>query len=283
MKFKIHSFRSWFLIIAVLVLGLLCFQGIAYNHSIANDKIIKVGVIGTNDNPIWNAVNHKLAKKHIYVKTIPFANGIQVDRATNDGQLNLNACQHYAFMNNENKSDGFHLVSVGQTYIQPLNIYSKHLKNIHHIKDHGSIAIPNDSTNAGRALDVLQHAGLIKLNPKKGIMPTPQDIISNPKHLKIEEVDAGAIMKLLPDFSAGITNSNFVQANHKNPVTDSIYRINPNPKLKVNKPWINIIITKKSQRNNLIYKEIVRAYHTPAVIKVIHRLYKDVSYPAFNA
>jgi D-methionine transport system substrate-binding protein len=164
----------------------------------------------------------------------------------------------------------------------PLNVYSKKIKNLSQIKNGDKIAIPNNVTNAGRALKVLERAGLIKLDPSKGYSPAVKDITENKKNVKIVEVDPAKIPSLLPDFAAGITNSNFIIDNKMNPVKDSIYRIKPDLNDPSNKPWINVIVARTADKNNGTYKKIVDAYHTATVANKIKNLYNGVYVPAFK-
>lgn len=282
-KKKVASLSAILVAILVVVLGFIIVSGHSKSgESAQGKKVVTVGIIGSNDVPIWKQVNKELASKHIYADVKVFSDGEALNQATNSGQIDINSFQHYAFLHQEVSQKNYKLTAIGNTYIQPLNIYSKKIKNVKDLKEGDKIAIPNNPTNAGRALKVLEKAGLIKTNPAKGYSPTVSDITSNPKKLQIIEVDPAAIIKLLPNFAAGITNSNFVQANHLNPSKDSIYAIAPNINDSYNKPWINILVTKTSEENNKTYKEVVNAYHSKAVYDLIEKEYKGVSLPAFK-
>lgn len=282
-KKKVASLSAILVAILVVVLGFIIVSGHNKSgESAKGKKVVTVGIIGSNDVPIWKQVNKELASKHIYADVKVFSDGEALNQATNSGQIDINSFQHYAFLHQEVSQKNYKLTAIGNTYIQPLNIYSKKIKNVKDLKEGDKIAIPNNPTNAGRALKVLEKAGLIKTNPAKGYSPTVSDITSNPKKLQIIEVDPAAIIKLLPNFAAGITNSNFVQSNHLNPSKDSIYAIAPNINDSYNKPWINILVTKTSEDNNKTYKEVVNAYHSKAVYDLIEKEYKGVSLPAFK-
>lgn len=282
-KKKVASLSAILVAILVVVLGFIIVSGHnKSDKSVKGKKVVTVGIIGSNDVQIWKQVNKELASKHIYADVKVFSDGEALNQATNSGQIDINSFQHHAFLHQEVSQKNYKLSAIGNTYIQPLNIYSKKIKNVKDLKKGDKIAIPNNPTNAGRALKVLEKAGLIKTNPAKGYSPTVSDITSNPKKLQIIEVDPAAIIKLLPNFAAGITNSNFVQADHLNPSKDSIYAIAPNINDSYNKPWINILVTKTSEENNKTYKEVVNAYHSKAVYDLIEKEYKGVSLPAFK-
>ncbi|MBW1605059.1 MetQ/NlpA family ABC transporter substrate-binding protein [Lactobacillus sp. Sy-1] len=272
--------------VLVVILGFIIFSGKGNSSSSSSNnsktKVVNIGVTGSTDIPIWKEINKKLAKEHIYAKVKVFSDGDALNQATSNGQIDINSFQHYAFLKQEEQQKHYKFAVIGQTYIQPLNIYSKKIKSVKELKDGDKIAIPNNPTNAGRALKVLEKAGLIKTNPKKGYSPTLTDITSNPKHLKIIEVDPAAILKLLPNFAAGITNANYVQANHMNPAKDSIFQIAPDLKDPYNKPWINVLVTRESEKNNATFKKVVKAYNSKSVYDLIKKEYKGVDVPAFN-
>lgn len=249
-----------------------------------SDKVkqIKVGVVGNSDDPIWKQVNKNLKKENIQVKLVKFTDGIIANRSQANKDLDLTAFQHYAFLHQEEKQKGYKFTVIGQSYIVPLNVYSKKIKNLNEIKKGDKIAIPNNPTNAGRALKVLESAGLIKTDPSKGYSPAVEDIIKNKKQIKIVEVDPAKIPSLLSNFAAGITNSNFIIDNKMNPVKDAIYRIKPNLNDPKNKPWINVIVARKADKNNSTYKKVVDAYHTASVANTIKKLYDGVYVPAFK-
>ena len=285
---KKKIFKLIFYTILILFIGTFLVDfyrvGKKSTHSVGNNKTIKVGVVGQTDDPLWQQTNKNLKRqhKHIRVKLVHFSDGIQANQAQSNHELDLTAFQNLAFLQTEEKEKHYKFTVIGNSYISPMNIYSKEIKNLKQIKKHGKVAIPNNSTNAGRALEVLQTARLIKLNSKKGTYPSIQDITYNPHHLKIMQVDPSKIVNLLPDFSAGITNSNFIQAAHMDPIKDSIFHLSPDFTKKYNKPWINIIVARKGEENKIAYKKVVQAYQTPSVAKIMNSKLHNVDIPAFK-
>lgn len=277
---KITKFIG-FILTLTLVFGLAACAG-SNSGSSSKVKEVKVGVVGNSDDPIWNQVNKNLQKDNIKVKLVKFSDGIIANQTLDNKELNLTAFQHYAFLNQEEKEKGYKFTVLGESYIVPLNVYSSKLKSIKQIKDGDKIAIPNNVTNKGRALKVLESAGLIKVDPSKGYLPDVKDITENNLHLKIVQVDPAKIPSLLPDFAAGITNSNFAIDNHIDPVKDSIYHIAPNLTDPNNKPWINVIVSRTDEKNNSTYKKVVKAYQTASVANTIKKTYKGVYVPAFK-
>ncbi|MFT9098041.1 MetQ/NlpA family ABC transporter substrate-binding protein [Liquorilactobacillus sp.] len=276
----IGLFRS--LIIILIFVGI---SGILTGCSgkSSSTKTVKVGVVGTTDNPIWKQVNKNLKGQGIKVKLVSFSDGILANQALNNKELDMVAFQHYAFLHQEEKEKNYKFSVIAQTYLTPMNIFSDKIKSVKDIKKGDKISIPNNVTNAGRALTVLQQAGLIKLDAKAGDMPAIKDITENKLNLKILQQDPAKIMNLLPDVTAGITNSNFVKVAHKDPIDDAIYKESFSYSNKANKPWINVIAVRSSDKNNATYKKVVKAYHKKNVIKVYHTKFKHMYVPAFKA
>lgn len=281
---KITKFSGIILSLTLFLVLAACSGSTSGNGSSTTNKVkvVKVGVVGNSDDPIWKQVNKNLKKDNIEVKLVKFSDGIIANQSLNNKELDLTAFQHYAFLRQEEKQKGYKFTVIGQSYIVPLNVYSKKIKSIKQIKEGDKIAIPNNVTNAGRALKVLESAGLIKVDPSKGYSPDVKDIIKNKLHLKIVQVDPAKIPSLLPDFAAGITNSNFAIDNKIDPVKDSIYHVSPNIKDSNNRPWINVIVALTEDKNNSTYKKVVEAYHTQSVASAIKKIYNGVYVPAFN-
>ena len=220
--------------------------------------IVKVGVDSDSFNDIWDAVNQKLSDEKAGVRVeLVKMDGSQINAATDKKELDLNAFQHRAYLADQVKQEGYKLQTYATTLIQPLNVYSNHIKKLDELKDGDTIAVPNNPTNLGRALKVLEAGGVLKTDPAKGYLPTVADITENPKNIKIKEVDAYQIPKLLPDVAAGITNANIA-------VDDDIY----------NKPWVNIIVGRTGEQNNPAYRKVVEAYASDGVKKVFEEKHK---------
>ena len=133
--------------------------------------VIKLGVVGEN-NEQWDPVIEKLAEDNIKLELVKFADYSLPNRALNDGEIDLNAFQHYAYLNKDVESNGYKIEAIGETLVAPLGVFSNKIKDLSELKDGDTIAIPNDATNGGRALKVLEAAGVIKVNPAAGYTPT---------------------------------------------------------------------------------------------------------------
>ncbi|GAX08939.1 methionine ABC transporter substrate-binding protein [Secundilactobacillus silagincola] len=264
----------------VSVAGVL--SGCGKSSNAAATKTVKVGVVGTTDNSIWAQVNKNLKSEHIHVKLVPFTDGILANQAMNNKELDMVAFQNRAFLENEEKTKHYKFSVIAQTYLTPMNIFSDKIKSIKDLKQGDKISIPNNVTNAGRALKVLEQAGLIKLDPKAGDTPSTSDITENKLKLKIVQQDPAKIMNLLPDVAAGITNSNFVKVAKKDPINDAIYKESFSYSNPANKPWINVIAVRSSDKNNATYKKIVKAYQTKSVTQIYKAKFNHMYTPAFK-
>ena len=237
-----------------------------------SNKVIKVGFAGDSDYQIWNPIVSNLAKEGITVELVTFADYTIPNQALNDGEIDLNAFQHYAYFNDEVSNKGYKLTAIANTYISAMNIYSKKIKSVSEVKKGDKVAIPNDPTNGGRALKVLEAAGLIKLKDNAPDNPEISDIAENSLDLDIVEVEAASIYGFLPDVACAIINCNFALDFGLNPGKDFIFQ--DNPKIYDNNMYVNLIAARTEDKDNEIYKKIVDAYHSPEVEKVYAKDFK---------
>jgi len=245
----------------------------------AEPVTIKLGVVGEN-NEQWEPVIAALAKENITLELVKFADYTLPNQALADGEIDLNAFQHYAFLNNEVKDKGLELTAIAETIIAPLGLYSKNIKSIKELKEGDKIAIPNDATNGGRSLKVLEAAGLIKVNPDAGYVPTVGDITENPLKLEFYEVEAAQTSGLLPDVAAAIINGGHAVDAGLNPEKNAIYLETVTE--GSDNPYINIIAARTADKDKEIYRKVVDAFRTDKVAEVIKTAYKGAYLPAWK-
>ena len=185
--------------------------------SASKTTTIKVGVSPVPHEQIVNAVKDQLAKKGINVEIVEFTDYVQPNLALNDKSLDANFFQHKPYLDEFCKSRGLKLASVGAVHLEPMSVFSNKYKSLAELPDGASIAIPNDPTNGGRALLVLQSAGLIKLRDGAPVTATPQDIAENPHNLKFSELEAPQLPRSLADVNAAVININFALEAKLNP------------------------------------------------------------------
>lgn len=268
--------------IAALLSVLILTTATACGNSKKADKdknVVKVGVVG-EANEMWDPVIEELAKEGIEIKLISFTDYATPNRALNDGETDLNAFQHHAYLNDEVKNNGYKIEAIGDTFISAMNIYSDKLSNVSEIGQGAKIAIPNDATNGGRALKVLEAAALIKLDPEAGDSPERSDIRENKLNLELVEVDAANVYSLLPDVAAAVINCNYALDNGLNPAKDSIFQDDVN--IYSGKSYVNLIAARSEDANNETYLKIVKAYQSEAVEEVFANEFKGAYLAAWK-
>ncbi len=250
----------------------------------AEPTVVKVGVVGAY-NAQWDTVNEILQKDNIEVKLVKYSDYATPNRALSDGDIDLNAFQHKAFLKNDIERNGYKIEAIGDTLITPLCVFNNkdRIKSMDDIKDGDVIAIPSDLTNGGRALKVLESAGLIKVNPEKGYTPTKADITEYVKKIKIREAESGILARILPDVSAALINGGNAFTAHLDPARDSIYQENLDPKVnKLAPQLVNVIVARSEDKDNPVYRKVVDAYHTDAVARTLLEAYKGAFLPAWE-
>ncbi|MBO0420290.1 MAG: MetQ/NlpA family ABC transporter substrate-binding protein [Vagococcus fluvialis] len=265
------------LLVALVGVATACSKGEAKKGE-GEIKTVKLGIIG-DDTDVWDDVKNRLKDEGIKLEYVKFSDYNQPNSALADGSIDLNAFQHQFFLDNYNKEHGTDLVSIGNTVNAPMAIFSEKIKDIKDVKDGGEVAIPNDVTNGGRALLLLQTAGLIKIDEKAGITPTVSDITENSKNLKITELDASQTARALQDVDLSVINSGVAVDAGFNPQKDSIFA---EPVDENSKPYVNIIVSRKEDEKNETYQKIVDAYQTDETKKVIDETSKNTSFPAWE-
>ena len=257
---------------------------VAASASAADPTVVKVGVVGAY-NAQWDTINEILKKDNIEVKLVKFSDYATPNRALNDGDIDLNAFQHKAFLKNDIARNGYKIEAIGDTLITPLCVFNnkEKLKSMDEIKDGDIIAIPSDLTNGGRALKVLESAGLIEVNPEKGYTPTKADITKYNKKIEIREAESGILARILPDVSAALINGGNAFTAHLDPTKDSIYQENLDPSVNKLAPLlVNVIVARSEDKDNPGYKKVVEAYNSDAVSDTLYREYHGAFIPAWK-
>ena len=236
---------------------------------------VTVGVVGEY-NAQWDTINELLAKDNIKVELKKFTDYAAPNRALNDGEIDLNAFQHKAFLANDVAKAGYKIEAIGDTIIAPLSIYNNKdkISSIDDIKDGDIIAIPSDLTNGGRALKLLEKAGLIECDPKKGYTPTKADVTKYIKQIDIKEAESATLANILPDCAAAIINGGNAFTAGLDPINDTIFTEDVDPATNDAVPQlINVIVARNADKDNEVYKKVVDAYHSKEVQKTIEDEY----------
>jgi D-methionine transport system substrate-binding protein len=243
--------------------------------ALAQDQAFKVGVTAGPHAQIMEVVKEQAAKDGLNIKIIEFTDYVQPNAALAAGDLDMNSYQHQPYLDSAIKDRGYKLVSVGKTVIFPIGIYSKKIKSLKDFPQGGKFSLPNDPTNGGRALLLLQEQGLIKLRPEAGLKATPIDVIENPKKIKFIELDAAQLPRALDDVDAGAVNTNFALEAGLKPGRDSIVMESPDS------PYANVLVVQEKNKADPRVMQFVTIYQSPAVKEFIIKKFDNVVVPAF--
>ncbi len=276
---KSHLSLSSVLLAASFILGACAGTGTtATTAPPATVTKVKVGVIGSK-NELWDKIKENLVKENIEIELVEFTDYNLPNEALNAGDIDLNSFQHHIFFDDFNKNKGTKLVSIGDTFLSPIGLYSEKYKSPAEIKAGDSIAIPNDPTNLGRALRVLEAAGLIKLKDPSNLAPSQEDIVENKLNLKIEELDAAQTARSLKDVGAAIINTDLAVDAGFSPAEDAIFL---EPVTEGSKPYFNLIAAREADKDNPVYKKIVAAYQTKEIADLMKEVYKGAQFPVWE-
>ncbi|HAL67254.1 MAG TPA: methionine ABC transporter substrate-binding protein, partial [Pseudomonas sp.] len=158
---------------------------------------------------ILNVVKPLLAKEGVELKVKEFTDYIQPNVQVAEKRLDANFFQHQPYLDEFNKAKGTDLVSVTGVHIEPLGVYSTKIKKLDELPSGATVVIPNDATNGGRALLLLDKAGVIKLKDNTNILSTVKDVAENPKNIKFRELEAATIPRVLTQVDAALINTNY--------------------------------------------------------------------------
>lgn len=257
-----------FLIVAILVLA-------ACGGN--NGKKVTIGV-ASNDTKAWEKVKELAKKDDIDLEIKHFSDYNVPNKALSDGDIDLNAFQHFAFLDQYKKAHkDTNIEALSTTVLAPLGIYSDKVKNIKDVKKGAQVAIPNDVSNQARALKLLESAGLIKLKKNFGLNGTTKDIESNPKDLKIKAVDAQQTARALSDVDISVINNGVATKAGKDAKKDPIYLEKASSDAV--KPYINVVAVNSKDKDNKTYKKIIELYHSKEAQKALKEDTKDGEKP----
>ena len=232
-------------------------------------SVLKVGATPEPHAAILNLVKADLKKQGITLKVVEFTDYVTPNKALEDGQIDANFFQHLPYLESFNSEQGTHLSSAAGIHIEPIALYSKKISSISELKNGANIGIPNDPTNEGRALLLLQSAGLITLKEGSGITATPLDIASNPKNLKFTEVEAASVPRILPDVDAAIINGNYAIPAGLNASKDGLFVEG------ADSPYVNVIAVKTGHENDDAIKALAAAVKSAKVKEWIQKKYPN--------
>ncbi|BCR22610.1 MetQ/NlpA family ABC transporter substrate-binding protein [Aquipseudomonas alcaligenes] len=220
-------------------------------------------------------VKPALAKEGVELKIKVFTDYVQPNVQVAEGRLDANFFQHQPYLDEFNASRGTALVSIAGVHVEPFGAYSSKIKKLDELSEGAQVVIPNDATNGGRALLLLQKAGVIKLKDGAGITATVKDIAENPKGIKVRELEAATLPRVLAQVDLALINTNYALEAGLNPTKDALVIEG------ADSPYVNILVTTAEKKDNADLQKLAKALHTPEVKKFIADQYKGAVVPAF--
>jgi len=238
---------------------------------------VTIGV-ASNDTKAWEKVKDLAKEEDIELEIKQFSDYNVPNKALSDGDIDMNAFQHFAFLNEYKKAHkDADISSLSTTVLAPLGIYSDDIKNIKKVRNGAKVIVPNDVSNQARSLKLLEAAGLIKLDKDFDLSGSIKDIKENPKKLKFKAVDAQQTARALSDVDLSVINNGVASKAGLDPKKDPIYT--ENAENDAVKPYINVVATKDSEKDNQTYKKIIKLYHSKEPQQALKKDTKDGEYP----
>ncbi|MDF3193106.1 MetQ/NlpA family ABC transporter substrate-binding protein [Pseudomonas sp. 1928-m] len=224
---------------------------------------------------ILEFVKPALAAEGVELNIKVFTDYVQPNVQVAEQRLDANFFQHQPYLDEFNKSRGTELVSVAGVHVEPFGAYSSQHKNLTDLPQGANVVIPNDATNGGRALLLLQKAGVITLKPEAGILATPKDIVENPKTIKVRELEAATLPRVLTQVDLALINTNYALEAKLNPTKDALI-IEGN-----DSPYVNILVARADNKDKAALQKLAKALNSAEVKAFIAEKYQGAVVPAF--
>lgn len=273
--------KKFFVLTAILLTFALTFTGCSGNKAsdkspeVAKKTVLKVGATAVPHAEILRAIKPILEKDGVQIEIIEFSDYVRPNVALADKELDANFFQHIPYLKKFSTERNLAITHTVAVHIEPMGVYSKKVKNLNDLAKGAEIAIPNDPTNSGRALAVLEKAGLIKLKAGVGVNGTVSDVAENPKGLKLRELDAAQLPRALDDVAAAVINTNYALEAKLNPSSDAL-AIEPK-----DSPYANVLAVRKGDENRPEIQKLSKALTSDEAKKFIADKYKGAIVPAF--
>ncbi|KQB39912.1 methionine ABC transporter substrate-binding lipoprotein MetQ [Flavobacterium aquidurense] len=232
---------------------------------------IKVGVATGPEYKVAEAAKKVAKEKYgLEVELISFNDYVIPNEALSQGDIDANAFQHKPYLDEQSKQRGYKLAIIGKTFIYPIAAYSKKIKSLTELKNESTVIIPNDPTNGGRSLLLLEKNGLLKLKPGIGLLPKVTDIVSNPKNLKILELEAPQLPRALDDenVTIAIINNTFASQAGLVPSRDALFVEDKDS------PYVNLVVSREDNKNEEKVKQFLQAFQSAEVEQAAIREFK---------
>jgi D-methionine transport system substrate-binding protein len=257
-----------FIITGLLISFLISCAGAGRKNSAHH---LKVGVVSGPEFKIASAAKEVALKKYnLEVELITFNDYVIPNEALSQGDIDLNAFQHKPYLDEQSKQRGYKLAIVGNTFVYPIAGYSRKIKSLAELQAGSTIAIPNDPTNGGRSLLLLQKNNLLQLKEGVGLLPNITDIVANPRNIKIVELEAPQLPRSLDDqqITIAIINNNFAAQAGLISTRDGLFVEDKNS------PYVNLIVSREDNKSDEKVKQFVAAYQSVEVEQAAEKEFK---------
>ncbi|ADD68842.1 NLPA lipoprotein [Denitrovibrio acetiphilus DSM 12809] len=261
-------------VLTTVLTVLLVLVGVSGYCETGEKTVLKVGATPVPHTEILEYIKPMLEKEGIELKIISFTDYVQPNLALDRGELDANFFQHIPYLESFSRDHNLNLSVAAKVHIEPIGVYSRKVSNIADLRKRAIVAIPNDPSNAGRALALLAKAKLITLKDGAGVSATVQDIVDNPKKLKVKALDAAQLPRVLADVDAAVINTNYALEGNLNPLKDAIFIEDKDS------PYSNILVVRKVDFDKPALRKLAEILVSPAVEKFITEKYKGAILPA---
>jgi D-methionine transport system substrate-binding protein len=224
---------------------------------------------------ILEFVKPALAAEGVELNIKVFTDYVQPNVQVAEKRLDANFFQHQPYLDEFNKSRSTELVSVAGVHVEPFGAYSSQHKSLTELPQGANVVIPNDATNGGRALLLLQKAGVISLKPEAGILATPKDIVENPKAIKVRELEAATLPRVLTQVDLALINTNYALEAKLNPTQDALVIEGSDS------PYVNILVARPDNKDSAAMQKLAKALNSAEVKAFIEEKYQGAVVPAF--
>ncbi|SHE51368.1 D-methionine transport system substrate-binding protein [Seinonella peptonophila] len=260
---------------SIILLAILVLTAIACNQNTAKkEQILTVAASQVPHSEILEHVKPILQEEGIHLEIKVFQDYVIPNKVVNEGKADANFFQHVPYMEEANQKEHFQLVKVTGVHIEPLGGYSKKIKKIEQLTIGAKVAVPSDASNLTRALLLLDQNNIIKLDNRNG-NKTERNIVSNPKQLKVQPLEAAMLPRVLDQVDLAVINTNYALQAKLNPTKDSLIIEDKNS------PYVNILATTKAKQNDPAIQKLAKALNSPEVKQFIKQKYKGAIVPAF--
>lgn len=265
--------KKFILILSIVILSLTLL--VACGESNEDESLIRIGVSPVPHGEIIEFIEEDLKAEGITLEIVEFTDYVKPNIALDDNEIDANYFQHEPYLNDFKAEKDLDLIAIGGVHLEPMGLYSTKFESIEDIEDGSEIAIPNDSSNGGRALLLLEKFDLITLKDSSDLLATESDIVENPKNLKFVALDAAQLPRVVEDIGGAVINGNYAIESGLVPTTDSILLEDEDS------PYTNIVAVRNGEEKQERFIKLMEVLQSDKVREFIEEKYKGGVAPGF--